>query len=122
MLSVPFKKTDASIDLAGPLRRYLMKEFSKVCQGVFCSGLLTVTYTCWQTICAGLLAAWVRTAVAGNLTAVVNSCAQFDLVNRRTVYCCLCHRRCQETALSPPYTDGSNFALTCLDWPQMASF
>lgn len=38
MLSVPFKKTDASIDLAGPLRRYLMKEFSKVCQGVFCSG------------------------------------------------------------------------------------
>lgn len=30
MLSVPFKKTDASIDLAGPLRRYLMKEFSKV--------------------------------------------------------------------------------------------
>eukprot|EP00752_Nemacystus_decipiens_P018228 g16356.t1 len=28
MLSIPFKKTDASIDLGGPLRRYLMKEFS----------------------------------------------------------------------------------------------
>ena len=35
MLSIPFKKTDASIDLAGPLRRYLMKEFSKV------SGMIT---------------------------------------------------------------------------------
>ena len=30
MLSIPFKKTDASIDLGGPLRRYLMKEFSTV--------------------------------------------------------------------------------------------
>eukprot|EP00903_Cladosiphon_okamuranus_P015118 g13981.t1 len=28
MLSIPFKKTNASIDLGGPLRRYLMKEFS----------------------------------------------------------------------------------------------
>lgn len=35
MLSIPFKKTDASIDLAGPLRRYLIKEFSKV-RAVFC--------------------------------------------------------------------------------------
>lgn len=30
MLSIPFKKTDEAIDLGGPLRRYLMKEFSKV--------------------------------------------------------------------------------------------
>ncbi|CAM9517364.1 unnamed protein product, partial [Ectocarpus fasciculatus] len=29
MLSIPFKKTDEAIDLGGPLRRYLMKEFSK---------------------------------------------------------------------------------------------
>lgn len=71
MLSIPFKKTDDSIDLGGPLRRYLMKEFSKVCDTRLSRQFyVTTTATAvWRLVC-GVWCVIISTAAVGRRVTV----------------------------------------------------